>query len=128
MKAMALACLSVAMLCAVPTASAEDENDLPGTCQGFLQATKILRQFHDPMALFEYREVSERSYEAINKEAVERGMKPLFLPTAPEGYFRRLRILESNCLREPSLLFREAVSETYLMMRQATGLSNEIPK
>jgi hypothetical protein len=111
-----------------PVALADDDHGFAGTCQGFLQASKILRQLRDPMALFEYREVSERSYEAINEEAIARRMKPLPLPTAPEDYFRRLQLLEQICLKAPELLFREAVSRNYLIMRQSIGLSNEIPK
>lgn len=130
----ALVWLLATILCmglAVSPSAADDENDLGlmGTCRGFLQATQIiLRQLNDPVAFSAYRDISERSYETINKTAVEHRMKPLPLPTAPEDYARRFQLLEATCLKEPSLLFREAATKTYMTMRQAAGLSNELPR
>ena len=112
----------------VPSASAQDDGGLVGTCQGFLQAAQILRKSNDPLAFIGYRDVSERTYETMNKVFIAKKMKPLPLGVDPESYGKRFLLLEATCLREPSLSFREAVAKLYISMRLAVGLSIEVPK
>jgi hypothetical protein len=55
-------------------------------------------------------------------------MKPLPIATAPQDYANRLGMLERVCLKDPSSLFRAAVTLNYMTMRQTAGLSSELPK
>ena len=125
MNATGLIWLSVAILVAV-SAKAQ-EGDLPGSCQGFLQANQILLQQHDPIALLGYREIAERVFDAVNKTVVSRGAKSLPLAATPDARAQRLQLVQATCSKESALPFRDAIIKTYFMMRQSAGLPGGAP-
>jgi hypothetical protein len=125
MRATGLIWLSLAILFAAPLAA--QEGDVPGSCQGFLQANQILRQQHDPVALLGYREIAERVFDAVNKTVVSRGAKALPLATTPDARAQRLQLVETTCSKESALPFRDAIIKSYFMMRQSAGLPGGAP-
>jgi len=125
MRATGLVWLSVAIVLAAPV-NAQD-GDVPGSCQGFLQANQILRQQHDPIALLGYREIAERVFDAVNKTVVSRGAKSLPLATTADARAQRLQLVETTCTKESALPFRDAIIKTYFMMRQSAGLPGGAP-
>jgi hypothetical protein len=125
MKAMALVWTAAAILSVTPATA--QEGDMPGSCQGFLQANQILRQQHDPIALLGYREVAERVFDAVNKMVVSRGGKPLSLSSTPDERAKRLQMVETTCSGAATQTFRDAVIKAYFTMRQAAGLPGGMP-
>jgi hypothetical protein len=86
------------------------------TCTGYLSAMKTSKNLGD------WVDVAEGRYGVMNDFAAKHGLAVLPLPEDTDGIVERARGVYVVCQRDKTLTYREAVAQTYVVLRIMSGL------
>lgn len=111
----------------IATAPAWTQTQHPATCTGYMATMQAAVRSQDPLGPQAYIDLADSMYVAINTSIVGRGMAPLPLLDDEDSKAARAMMVVSECQRSPALSYAEAITAAYIKMRQAAGLSVELP-
>lgn len=121
MTAIRILALAAVLPLAAP-AWADDEH--PATCQGFIGVMEAAARTMDPTGPQAYINLADRMYVGMNGEAARRGIAPLALPADENSEATRSMVVVRECQSNMQIRYAEAVTNAYLKLRAAAGLSN----
>lgn len=111
----------------ITTAPAWTRTQYPATCAGYVATLQAAVKSHDPLGPQAYIDLANSMYVAINTSIVGRGMAPLPLLHDEDSEAARAMMVVAECQRRPAPSYAEAITTAYIKMRQAAGLSVELP-